>query len=269
MAEPNVEASQEDYVDEPTDEVVASPEELPVASVQYLLTNVTRGRNNRTARVAVPGRIPFVQRIAGGRIIVRRARPARITEAVLKANLPEIAKLVALQTIVVKTLDGKVVDLETLGVAKTVAPPSPPPNPPLDSAKNDKNEGVGYNVPGSPEGTTLDSDEPELLRQSALTSPEEEASPPEPEPEPEPTPVVAAFVNEDAPPPPAEPVAEAAPEPSPEPAPDASAEAEEEGEEEGDDEGEDEPSPEPTDASAPAAPAQGGGKKKRRKKGRK
>jgi hypothetical protein len=137
----------------------AAPEAAPVVSKGYLLQSAVRGRSNRTQRAAIPGRQPFVQRLAGGRVIVRRARPARISEAVLIAHLAEIKAAVAKHQIVVTTVDGRPVDLGSFEVG-TLAANSPPPNPPLDSAKNDKNEGVGYNVPGSPEGTTLDSPEP-------------------------------------------------------------------------------------------------------------
>ena len=242
---------------EPTEPEAPEPV-VPVASVQYLLTNVTRGRTNRTARVAVPGRIPFVQRLAGGRIIVRRARPARISEAVLKENLAEIAKHVALHTIVVTTLDGKVVDLKTFGVVKQAAPASPLPNPPLDSAKNDKNEGVGYNVPGTPEGTTMDSEEPELLRQHSLLEVEE---PPAEEPIPDVPPVVLPeLLAKDVPP---------APDAAAPPA--AEAEADAEGEDSEDEEGEEETGEDPAPDAAVTTPSTSqapSGKKKKRRKGK-
>jgi hypothetical protein len=246
MAEsPDMEATKDC---EPTEPEAPAPV-VSDAPVQYLLKNVTRGRSNRTARVAVPGRIPFVQRLAGGRIIVRRARSARISEAVLKENLAEIAKHVALQTIVVTTLDGKVVDVETFNVVKQAAPASPLPNPPLDSAKNDKNEGIGYNVPGSPEGTTMDSEEPELLRQNSLLEVEE----PTPEAPPADLPVFGEV--------PFKPEAEAPPA--------AEAEAEdEEGDDSEDEEGDEETGEEPAlDATATpsTSPAPSGKKKKRRK----
>jgi hypothetical protein len=269
MAEsPELEATADE-----TDVVEETTEAPAPGVVQYLLRNVTRSRTNRTARVAVPGRIPFVQRLAGGRIIVRRARPARISEAVLKENLAEIAKLVDLHTIEVTTLDGKVVSLETFGVVKQAAPASPLPNPPLDSAKNDQNEGVGYNVPGSPEGTTLDSEEPELLRQSSLLVEEEE------EPSEEEQHVIAPFVSEPDPEPAPVAVSEPAPEPAPEtpadaPAPAEAAEeaSEDDGEESDEEAGDDEADPEPGEAAPSAEPTTSTGavpKKKKRRKGRK
>jgi hypothetical protein len=147
---------------EPTETTEEAPAAPPVV---YVLQSTVRGRHNRTKRAGVPGRQPFVQRIAGGRILVRRARPARIMEAVLLAHLEEIKAAVARHQIVVTTNDGKPVDLETFQAGAPAAVASPRPNPPLDSAKNDRNENVGYNVPGAPEGTTLDALEPEILRQ--------------------------------------------------------------------------------------------------------
>lgn len=133
-------------------------------AVFYLLKNVTRGRTNRTARVAqAVGRVPFVQRFAGGTILVRRARPARISEAALKANFAEIKRAVDQHKIEVTTLSGRLVNLNTWEVAPAPAV-QPLPNPPLDSAMNDKNENIGYDVPPTPEGTTMNAPEPELLQ---------------------------------------------------------------------------------------------------------
>jgi hypothetical protein len=161
-------------------ETVEAP--APAAPKTYLLKNVSRGRGNRIERKSQPGRRPFVQRFAGGNIVVRRARPARISEAALLANLGAIKKAVAAHQIVVTTSAGDIVDLETFQVTPQV-PASPVPNPPLDSAKNDKNENIGYDVPPTPEGTAAHSEVPELLRQGEL--PGESEPPPEPSGEPE------------------------------------------------------------------------------------
>lgn len=146
-------------------DVVEETTEAPAPGVvYYLLKNVTRGRTNRTARVAqAVGRVPFVQRFAGGTILVRRARPARISEAALKANFAEIKRAVDQHKVEVTTLNGRLVNLSTWEVAPAPAV-LPLPNPPLDSAMNDKNEGIGYDVPPTPEGTTMNAPEPELLQ---------------------------------------------------------------------------------------------------------
>lgn len=160
--------------------------------VTFLLTSVVRGKANRAARWVQPGRIPFVQKLAGGTITVRRARPARITEAALIANIEEIKRAVAAHQLVVTTPSGQVLDLATLELAPA-APSKPLPNPPLDSAKNDKND-IGYQVPPTPEGTTADAPEPELLKRSLLSDPEPLA---EPLPDLPPTDLPSAFSHEE------------------------------------------------------------------------
>lgn len=156
MADPKNETTEQ--------EPVGTPEEKPAPVVYYLLKNVTRGRTNRTARAAFAvGRVPFVQRFAGGTILVRRARPARISEAALKANFAEIKRAVDQHKIEVTTLNGRLMNLNTWEVAPAPAV-QPLPNPPLDSAKNDKNENIGYDVPPTPEGTTMNAPTPELLK---------------------------------------------------------------------------------------------------------
>jgi hypothetical protein len=135
----------------------------------YLIKSVVRGRYNRTERKQQPGRQRFVQRLAGGRFVVRRARPVRITEAALKHHLDTIKEAVAAHSVVVTTLTGQHVDLNTFEVGPAKAA-KPKPNPPLDSAKNDKNKGVGYKVPATPEGSDA---VPELLQKSKDSSEED------------------------------------------------------------------------------------------------
>lgn len=187
-------------------ETTATPEEAkPVVLMSYLLKSAARGRTNRTARVSVPGRMPFVQRIAGGTILVRRARPARISEAALKANLKEIQGLVDRHQLEVTTLDGRAVNLKTFEAGPLATAEKPLPNPPLDSAKNDKNKNVGYDVPPTPEGTTMNAPEPELLKKGPQFDEEPPTQPLLPSQPPEaPPPVATAQTSEPpAPPPPA------------------------------------------------------------------
>jgi hypothetical protein len=139
--------------------------------VTFLLTSVVRSKENRAQRWLQPGRVSWAQKLAGGSITVRRARPARITEAALIANIEEIKRAVAAHQIVVTTPSGQVLDLATLSLAPA-APSKAQPNPPLDSAKNDANQNIGYDVPPTPEGTTMGAPEPELLKTSALYEPE-------------------------------------------------------------------------------------------------
>mgnify|MGYP001614664340 CR=1 FL=1 len=213
-------------------------ETAPVVPGVYVLKSVVRGRGNRAARMVAPGRQPFVQKLAGGSITVRRARPARITEAALIRHLAEIKKAVAAHQLVVTTTAGAVVDLDTFEVAPLV--PAPPlPNPPLDSAKNDKNQNVGYDVPPTPEGTTMSAPTPELLKTGPLHADEVEA-------EPDTVPGLLSHVSMEATPEPAE---EEFAEVDPEPESDALT---------------DEPAP----ATPSAAPEASGKKHQKHKRGR-
>lgn len=184
-----------DSQDKGKEETKVEETKVESAPTFYLLKNVTRGRDNRTARAMQAGRIPFVQRFAGGTILVRRARPARISEAALKANLAEFIRAVDQAKIVVTTMSGRVVDLRTFEVAPQAAE-KPLPNPPLDSAKNDKNQNIGYDVPPTPEGTTMDAEKPELVKSAEETASEEPAVPPEASVDP-----VDAFLDSQALPP--------------------------------------------------------------------
>jgi hypothetical protein len=91
----------------------------------------------------------FVQRFGGGQITVRRARAATVTKAVLLRHLKELKKAEAEGKVVVKTMTGAVVNLETFDVTPPVDTASPPPNKPLDSAAKDKTfeYGVGEKRP--------------------------------------------------------------------------------------------------------------------------
>jgi hypothetical protein len=142
-------------------------EEAPVPPQLYKLKSVVREAHNRTARAQIPGRRPLVTRLLGGVLTIRRGKPVTVTADTLQANLVEIQRAVALHQIMVTTLDDRGVDLETFLVAPA-EPPKTQPHPPLDSAQNDKNEGVGYKVPPTPEGTTSDQPMPELLSRSSV-----------------------------------------------------------------------------------------------------
>ena len=171
-------AETDEEIEETTEEgpeVVEAPAVPGV--VYYLVRSVIRGRTNRTARAQQVGRRGFVQRLAGGTILVRRARPARITEAVLLANFEELKKAENEHRVQVTTVTGQYVDLNTFQAAP-LAVAKPLPNPPLDSAKDDKNEGIGYNVPATPTGSDV---VPELLRGSMPEGTEAQVEQPPPD----------------------------------------------------------------------------------------
>jgi len=100
-----------------------------------------RKRHTKLKRRNTPGRPDFVQRLAGGDVIVRRNRAATITESKLKAHLREFEQAYNEGRIEVRTSTGLLVDLKSLKVVEKLQPPPPLAEPPLDSAKNDKPAG--------------------------------------------------------------------------------------------------------------------------------
>ena len=115
-----------------------------------------RKRHTKQLRRQTPGRADFVQRFIGGEVIVRRNRPATITESKLKAHLPEFERAYNEGRAEVRTPTGLLVDLKTLQVAETLPAPAAQPHPPLDSAANDKP--AGEKMPLFKGGAAFDED---------------------------------------------------------------------------------------------------------------
>jgi hypothetical protein len=136
-----------------------------------------RKRHTRLKRRKLPGRQDFVQRLVGGDVVVRRKRPATITESKLRDNLPEFKRAYEEARIEVRTPTGQLVDLDTLKVTEELPTPVAKPHPPMDSAANDKTfpAGRGHKMPvvegGIPQGedapspsvASLPGDEPEEI----------------------------------------------------------------------------------------------------------
>lgn len=137
----------------------------------FKVHSMVRDIATRNQRMKAAAHHRFVQRFGGGRITVRRARPATVTKAMLMAHLAEIKKAVAEGKVIVKTLTGAVVDLETLQAEPQALVSKPLPNPPADSVKNDQTfeKGVGEKIPLFPDGGVPGGDRPPLgLTTSAL-----------------------------------------------------------------------------------------------------
>lgn len=113
--------------------------------VYYRVHSMVRRVATRSLRLRSTGRHRFVTRLAGGDITVRRARPATISKVQLLRSLDEIKAATAVGKIEVRTLRGEVVDLDTLVTTAPKKTASPPADPPLDSAANDKTfeHGIG------------------------------------------------------------------------------------------------------------------------------
>jgi hypothetical protein len=115
----------------------------------YKIQSLVREISTRNQRMKAAVHHRFVQRFGGGTITVRRTRPATVTKAALLTYLEEIKKAVSDGKVQVTTLTGGIVNLDTFEVTPVVQPSSPLPNPPPDSAANDKTYvgGVGEHKP--------------------------------------------------------------------------------------------------------------------------
>ena len=146
-----------------------APTKAPVEV--FKIHSMVRATETRLQRMQAPVHHRFVQRLGGGTITVRRARPATVSRALLEQHLVEIKQAVADGKVVVKTMTGGVVDLDTFQVvqAPPVAPPKP--NPPPDSAARDTTfvAGVGEKIEHHP-GSGVEGEHPPLNVQPSLTS---------------------------------------------------------------------------------------------------
>lgn len=118
----------------------------------YTIHSVVRGRGNRALRASMPVHHRFAQYIGKDQKRLIRSRPLVITEEMLMRDLQELKEKAKMGILEVKTGDGRVLDLETMQPTGPVAVSPPLPNPPLDSAANDKP--AGQNMPMFPGGLT-------------------------------------------------------------------------------------------------------------------
>lgn len=112
----------------------------------YMIHSTVRKVETRLLRAVAPQHHKLVQRLAGGDILVRRARPTAVTESKLLKNLAELRQAEKEGRIRVTTNTGRPVDLDSLAPKPVVAVSKPLPNPPLDSAANDRTYGSGVGV---------------------------------------------------------------------------------------------------------------------------
>lgn len=134
-----------------------------------------RKRHNKLLRKKTPGRADFVQRFIGGDIVVRRNRPATITESKLKAHLPEFERAYNEGRAEVRTPTGLLVDLKTLKTVETLPASAAQPHPPLDSAANDKP--AGEKMPIFKDGAAFDENVAPPPRPSLPGDDSEESTP--------------------------------------------------------------------------------------------
>lgn len=107
--------------------------------MDYLIINAARSVHTKAARVASPHRKGLCQFVCNNRYRLVRNRAVKVPEEVVLECLAELKREVKNGRIVVKTTDGRPLDLETFALGAAPASEGPPPNPPLDSAANDQN----------------------------------------------------------------------------------------------------------------------------------
>lgn len=115
----------------------------------FQLHSGVRKRHTRLKRVLAPTHAALVQHIGG--LIVRRTRPVRISEAKALEILPQLKAAEAEGRLELRTMDGRLVDLESMQPVVEVTPSPLLPHPLLDSAARDKPSGIP--MPAYYEGT--------------------------------------------------------------------------------------------------------------------
>lgn len=123
----------------------------------------------------------FVQKLAGGSIMVRHKRPAVITAAQLAAHLTQLQEGWKAGRLEVRAVGGGLVDLMSGAVSTQDVVSEPAPNFPLDSAANDKTfeAGVGQQIPqfDGGLGESQESDVPVLLADQEQLAAESDLAP--------------------------------------------------------------------------------------------
>ena len=113
----------------------------------YVVHSGGRDQESR-ARRGRSGGHRFVQKLAGGAVIVRYRRPATVSAELLARHLPEFVREWRAGHLEVRTKEGGLVDLVSGDVSLEIPVTPPGPNVPLDSAANDLSfpAGVGQHI---------------------------------------------------------------------------------------------------------------------------
>lgn len=112
----------------------------------YNVHNSTKDPALRTLRASRPTHDGHKQFITKAQIRLIRNRPVRLSEEQLLSNLAELKEKAAQGLLVVKTIDGRPVNLDTLTPGVKAVPADVRPNPPPDSVANDM-QNVGIPMP--------------------------------------------------------------------------------------------------------------------------
>lgn len=110
-------------------------------TIAYKVINVAHGRHNRSERAALPANPRMKQFIGSMQTRVLPGRPVHLSEEQLQECLTELRDKSAARILEVRTLDGRLVDLDTM-VAEAVKASPPLFNKRLDSVEHDIPTGI-------------------------------------------------------------------------------------------------------------------------------
>ncbi len=119
----------------------------------YAIHNTARARHTRGVRSTNATHRGMKQYVTTGQHRLIRGRPVIVTEEVLLTNLEELRKKNKAGILEVRTLDGRILNLDTLVPPVATFPP-PLPHPPLDSVARDT-QNVGNPMQLFPGGESL------------------------------------------------------------------------------------------------------------------
>ncbi len=120
----------------------------------FHIHNLTRSQETRVARAKAARRPRFKQMLGGGLIRLVRGRPMPVAKSLIEKLRRELLDKEAEGILKVTMPDGRRVDITTLKPLDPKKAAAPKPQPPLDSAADDKTfeHGVGVEVPQVPGG---------------------------------------------------------------------------------------------------------------------
>ena len=147
----------------------------------YVIHNVVRRQHTRLKRQLAAGRHRFNQMVGGGDLRIPRGRSRPVGKSFIEKHLKELKEKIEAGMLEVKTPGGQLINLSTMKVAAP-SPPKPMPDPPTDTAADDKNQGSPKPVYFEGKGISEDVKSPTLASEGIPegTNPEAEASEAEP-----------------------------------------------------------------------------------------
>jgi len=126
-------------------------------TTHFAVHSMVRSRFNRTQRAQAPQHARFKQYVGSEQRRLLRSRPLIIPEAHLKRDRNELLELQKTGIIEIRTLDGRLLDLNTLQIGPAAPAENPRPSPILDSVANDIPTGIPF--PKLQGGTVLNSEQ--------------------------------------------------------------------------------------------------------------